>query len=126
MIEVRSTGSFSKTEKMLNKLTKGHYLDNVLNKYGAKGVQALASATPRDTGLTASSWDYEIEYGDGIISIIWTNSNVVDGRANVAVLLQYGHATRNGGFVEGIDYINPAMKPIFDKLANDAWEEVVR
>lgn len=126
MIEVRSKGDFSKTEKFLNKITKGGYLDRVLNKYGRLGVDALASATPKDTGLTANSWEYEIEYGNGYISIIWSNNNIVDGWANVAVLLQYGHATRSGTYVEGIDYINPAMRPLFDKLAKDAWEEVVK
>lgn len=127
MIEVRGTGNFNNLERMLDKITKGDYIRRVLNKYGRIGVEALASATPVDTGKTASSWGYEIKYNsDGSISIIWTNSNIVDGYANVAVLIQYGHATKNGGFVEGIDYINPAMKPIFEQLAKDALEEVVK
>lgn len=127
MIEVRGSGNFNNLDRFLDKVTKGNHINRILNKYGRMGVEALASATPKRTGLTADSWEYSIEYNpDGSISIIWSNTNVVDGWANVAVLLQYGHATRNGGWVEGIDYINPAMRPIFEQLAKDAWEEVVK
>ena len=87
------------------------------------GVNALAEATPVDTGLTASSWNYEIVESDGQTSIIWTNSNVVKGQ-NIALLLVYGHGTRNGGYVVGRDYINPALRPIFDDIAQKAWAEV--
>ena len=126
MIEVRGTGDFKNIEKMLGKAAKGLDLKGILDKYGKRGVAALASATPKDTGKTANSWSYEIvDNQDGSISIIWSNSNIVNGWANVAVLIQYGHATRSGGYVQGIDYINPAMRPIFDELAKDAWEEVV-
>lgn len=87
------------------------------------GVNALASATPVDTGITASSWDYKIVEEDGRVKIVWTNSNVVKGQ-QIAILLQYGHGTRNGGYVVGRDYINPALQPIFDDLANKAWKDV--
>ena len=87
------------------------------------GVNALASATPVDSGITASSWDYKIVEEDGQVKIVWTNSNVVKGQ-QIAILLQYGHGTRNGGYVVGRDYINPALQPIFDDLANTAWKDV--
>jgi hypothetical protein len=96
----------------------------VLNKYGQMGVELLAANTPVDTGLTASSWYYEIEETDNGTSIIWKNSNEKNGWANIALLLQYGHATGTGGYVRGIDYINPALQPVFDKLAETAWKEV--
>ena len=89
------------------------------------GVEALAAATPRKTGKTAASWSYRVEKGKDSIAIIWSNSNIVDGTP-IAVILQYGHGTRNGGYVEGVDYINPAMRPIFDEIAKRAWEEVRR
>ena len=88
------------------------------------GVQALSIATPNDSGKTAQSWSYEIEDRNGSISIYWKNSNV-NNNVNIAVILQYGHGTRNGGYVEGIDYINPAMQPLFQEMANEAWKEVV-
>ena len=97
---------------------------STLDKYGQMGVTALRNATPEDTGKTKDSWYYTIEREDGILSISWHNSNVVDG-VNIAVILQYGHATKNGYWVEGTDYINPALRGIFDSLAEDCWEEII-
>lgn len=116
-------GDFKKTEKFLKKAFGKYYLA-VLERYAQEGVSALAANTPVKTGLTASSWSYRIVENEDGYSIVWENSNVRKGYANVAVLLQYGHATGNGGYVEGIDYINPALKPIFEKMANSAWKEV--
>lgn len=96
---------------------------NTLERFGAIGVNALAAATPTETGATASSWYYEIKRDGRSYSIIWGNSNVVDGRP-IAVLLQYGHGTGTGGYVQGRDYINPALRPIFDQIANEAWRAV--
>lgn len=122
MISLRSKGDFSKTEKFLKKSFGRDYL-TVLERYAKLGVAALASATPIETGETASSWNYEIIQNGSSLSIIWSNSHVEKG-VNIAVILQYGHGTRNGGWVEGVDYINPALKPIFDSLADAAWKEV--
>lgn len=122
MIVFRQTGDFKKTEKFFQKISKSDFLQ-ALEKFGRKGVEALAAATPVDSGKTAESWDYEIRRSNGRISIYWTNSNVIDG-VNIAVILQYGHGTRNGGYVQGRDYINPAIRPIFDKIADDAWREI--
>jgi len=129
IISITHKGDFSNTTKFLNRISGGKYLDNLLNKYGKMGVDALSSATPRDTGLTSQSWYYEIEHpSNGVISIVWYNSNYIyeNNQVSVAVLLQYGHATRNGGWVEGRDYINPAIRPIFDQIAEDAWKEVIK
>lgn len=112
----------SKTEDFIKRIQQLH-IEEILRKYGEIGVQALMSATPVDSGLTASSWGYEIEKNGDIWSIHWTNSNINDG-VNIAVILQYGHGTGTGGYVSGQDYINPAMSPIFEQIANDAWKEV--
>jgi hypothetical protein len=122
MITMKSTGNFSHMEKFLANMKKRTYLD-VLNKYGEAGVQALSSATPKDTGLTSECWYYQIkqEFGKSIIS--WENTHFNEG-VNIAVILQYGHGTKNGGYVRGRDYINPAIRPIFDEIANQAWKEV--
>ena len=121
MIKIVVKGSTDRTEAFLRKNKKIKI--NNLDQYGVMGVNALASATPVDTGITASSWNYSIVEEDGKIKIIWTNSNVVKGQ-NIALLLVYGHGTRNGGYVVGRDYINPALQPIFDDIANKAWAEV--
>ena len=124
MLSVRQKGDFSKLTKYLLNVKKAAKVD-VLEKYGQEGVAALASATPVDTGLTASSWYYEVERTDGQASITFYNSNGKD-KIPIAILIQYGHATRNGGYVQGRDYINPALQPIFDKIAQKAWEEVTK
>lgn len=115
-------GDFKQTEKFLKQAFGRKYL-NVLESYAQQGVQYLASATPVDTGYTASSWGYEIIQNDDGFSICWNNTHVNKG-VNIAIILQYGHGTRNGGYVVGRDYINPAMRPIFDKMADAAWKEV--
>lgn len=122
MIEFRHKGNFSNLEKLL-KSSIGNNYQKVLERYAQEGVNALSAATPKDTGKTASSWKYKITKNGNTLSIIWSNTNVDNG-VNVAVILQYGHGTKNGGYVQGIDYINPALKPIFDKLAEAAWKEV--
>ena len=122
IIQFKQKGDFSKTESFLKKLRKLD-LDSVLRKYGELGVQALASATPGETGKTAASWDYKIEKGKGVVTITWTNSNVNNG-VPIALLIQYGHGTGTGGYVQGRDYIKPAILPIFDQLADALWKEV--
>lgn len=124
-ITVKSNGGFPKLEKFFDNVSDA--IQRIkLDKYGKMGVEALRAATPKDSGLTAESWYYVIEHDDigGTFTINWYNNNIVDGWCNVAVLLQYGHATNNGGYVQGHDYINPALKPVFDKIAQDAWKEV--
>lgn len=122
MVIVKQKGDFSKMEKFLNSISKKLYYRN-LQKYAEQGVAALASATPIDSGTTANSWGYEIRQTKNSVSIYWTNSNVNKG-VPIAVIIQYGHGTRNGGYVQGRDYINPAMRPIFDKIAENVWKEV--
>lgn len=124
MIKISSKGDFSKTFKFLNKMSKWDP-SKILDKYAKMGVDALAAATPVDSGETANSWSYEIKTTKQGATIYWTNHNTNKG-VNIAVILQYGHGTGTGGYVNGIDYINPSLKPIFDKIANDAWMEVVR
>jgi len=122
MITIKQSGSFKRTESFLNTMArKDHF--KILDKYGPEGVAALASATPKDTGLTAGSWSYEVKVSRNSATIFWNNSNLVEGTP-VAILIQYGHATKNGVFIQGKDYINPALKPIFDKIAEEIWKEV--
>ena len=122
MISFRQKGDFSKLNQYLERVKETVKLGD-LDKYGREGVAALSSATPVDTGKTANSWYYEIERQNGSVSIVFKNSNINDG-VPIAVILQYGHGTQNGGWVQGRDYINPAIRPIFDKIAEDAWREV--
>lgn len=122
MISFRHKGDFSKTTSFLKRAKDKVYLRD-LDKYGRQGVAALASATPIDSGKTASSWYYKIENTKESAKITFYNSNVQNG-VSIAIILQYGHGTRNGGWVEGRDYINPAVRPIFDKIVDDAWREV--
>ena len=124
MISFRHKGNFSKTEKYLRNM-KAKKLFNALNKYGQEGVAVLMSATPIDTGKTAMSWRYEIVQENGSIRLIFCNDNIQNG-VPIAIILQYGHGTRHGGWVEGRDYINPAIQPIFDKIAESCWREVIK
>lgn len=116
-------GDFEKTETFLGNLKAIHYRHK-LEKYGQKGVDALKKATPKRSGKTADSWSYEIIEAPGKTSLYWKNSNMNDG-VNIAIILQYGHGTRGGTWVEGIDYINPALAPIFEEMANEVWKEVI-
>ena len=124
MITFRQKGDFSKASRYLERLKEAAKL-GVLDKYGREGVAALASATPTETGLTASSWTYEIERKGSSVSIVYKNSNINKG-VSIAVILQYGHGTGTGGWVQGRDYINPAIQPVFDRIADEAWKEVTR
>ena len=119
-------GDFTHLETFLAKGLKWKFATKmILEKYGKLGVEALREATPKDTGKTSESWSYEVvEEGDGRMKIVWHNSNLGDDWAPIAILLQYGHATGNGGYVQGQDYINPAIDKIFHRLAEDAWKEV--
>jgi len=122
MITFEQKGNFDKTRQFLSTASKGLHL-NDLSRFGEEGVKALRDSTPKDSGETASCWSYKIIKGKGTTTISWFNSNKVDG-VPIAVILQYGHATKNGGWVTGRDYINPVMQPIFDKIASNAWKEV--
>ena len=124
MISFRQQGDFSKLTRYLEKAKNAVKIGD-LDKYGREGVAALSSATPIDTGLTASSWKYEIEHRNGSVTISFLNTNIQSG-VPIASILQYGHGTKNGGWVQGRDYINPAVQPIFDKIAENAWREVTK
>ena len=124
MISFRHKGDFSKATRYFEKLRKAARLE-ILNKYGQEGVTALAAATPIDSGKTASSWYYEIKEGKNSAELVFCNSNINQG-VSIAIILQYGHGTGTGGYVQGQDYINPAIRPIFDKIAKELWEEVIR
>lgn len=124
MITFRQKGDFSKATKYFKDVKEAAKV-KILNKYGNAGVAALSSATPVDSGLTASSWSYRIVRQNGLVRIDFLNSHINKG-VNIAIILQYGHGTGTGGWVEGRDYINPAMRPIFDELADSAWREVTK
>jgi hypothetical protein len=124
MITFKQKGDFSKLTSFLERAKNAVKIGN-LDKYGKEGVAALSSATPIDSGLTASSWYYEIVNKNGSITLEFKNSNIQNG-VPIAIILQYGHGTRNGGWVQGRDYINPAIQPLFDKIANEAWKEVTK
>jgi len=122
MISMTVSGSFANIQSFLDRVSKLDILA-VMNISGQEGVSALASATPTDTGLAANSWGYETSISGGVYEIVWTNSDVESGFP-VAIRLQYGYGTGTGGYVQGVDYINPAMAPVFDKIANDIWKAV--
>lgn len=124
MIEVTSKGDFTNTKNLLDKMRRGSIFSDI-NRHGQTGVNALARATPVDTGLTQHSWGYRVITDRRHPGIEWYNSNSVNG-ISVAILIQYGHATGTGGYVHGRDFINPAMHPIFDQIADDIWEKVKR
>lgn len=125
MIVVKHRGNFNNTKSFLNRARRKDFLRR-LDLYGQEGVAALSAATPVDTGKTAASWGYEIKMEpDGNFVISWTNDNINNG-VPIALVIQYGHATRDGGWVEGRDYINPAIKPVVDRIAEDIWKEIKR
>lgn len=122
MIRIKQKGDFSKVTHYFQRVKQAAKIKD-LDKYGKKGVEALSKATPVDTGKTANSWYYEIAKENGVARISFCNSNIQNG-VPIAIILQYGHGTNNGGWVEGRDYINPAIQPLFDEMAKDAWKEV--
>lgn len=124
MISFSHKGDFSKTAKYFERIKEAARL-GILNKYGREGVAALSSATPTRTGRTASSWGYEISHGRGSSKITFTNSHINKG-VPIAIILQYGHGTGTGGWVQGRDYINPAIQPVFDRIVEEAWREVTK
>lgn len=124
MIRLTQKGDFSKLNRYLERVKEVVKIGD-LNKYGRQGVEAFKAATPVDSGETANSWYYEIKRQNGVVSIEFNNSHINKG-VPIAIILQYGHGTNNGGWVEGKDYINPVIQPLFDKIAEDAWKEVVK
>lgn len=122
MISIKHKGNFNNIERFFNRVLKRDYL-NILSEYAERGLDALREATPVDSGKTAAAWNYEITSEKGITTLTYTNDHFENG-ANVAILLIYGHGTRNGGYVEGIDFVSPALAPVFYELANSMWREV--
>lgn len=122
MITIKASGDTKNLDRFIAKMKQADFFSK-LDRYGQMGVNALASATPRESGLTASSWTYEVTHKRGRHQIIWHNTNVNDGEP-VAILIQIGHGTGTGGYVQGIDYINPVILPLFDQIANEIWSEV--
>lgn len=124
IVSMHTSGDWKQTDSFFQRCLELTH-NSILDEYGRKGVEALRTATPKDSGKTADSWSYEIEHSDGMATIHWTNDNENQG-VKIAVILQYGHGTKNGGYVRGRDYINPALRPIFDELADKAWKEITR
>jgi len=124
MIHLKTHGSYKRTISFLDRLLE-FFNKGGLNKYGERGIKALEEATPKDTGLTSKSWTYKVVHEHGKVSLVWSNTNVQNG-VNIAIILQYGHATRRGTWIEGRDYINPAMRSVFDSISREAWEEMMR
>lgn len=124
MISFRTRGNYKKITRFLERAKESIHV-GLLDKYGRAGVEALKAATPKDTGLTSESWRYEIENQNGEARLTFLNSNINEG-VPIAIILQYGHGTGTGGWVQGIDYINPAIRPIFEQLAEEAWKEVTK
>ena len=126
MINITEKGNFDNMEKYLKKsVSMDDRVRRIMDRYGREGVRALSAATPSRTGTTARSWGYHIETGKGKMSLVWTNANAAPGASvPVVILIQYGHMTRNGGYVQGIDFINPAMRGIFKDMARDIFREV--
>lgn len=123
MITVTCKGDFKKTEKFFGRALKQNYLKD-LERFAEQGVRELIQNTPRDTGETAASWNYEIVKTPSGVNIYWTNNNINKG-IPIAILLQYGHGTKNGGYVQGIDFINPSLRPVFEQIADSAWKELI-
>lgn len=123
VISFSQKGGFKQTDRFFHRILEKHYMQK-MRAFGEQGVKALQSATPKDSGETANAWSYEIVEEVGRVGLFWKNNHFNDG-VNIAIILQYGHGTRNGGWVEGIDYINPAIRPIFKEMADEAWKEVV-
>lgn len=124
MITFKSKGSFDKTTKFLGFIFRKEFLRK-LDSYGQMGVDALSSATPMDTGKTKNSWSYKVRTGINKVKIYWINDNTTEDGTPIVILLEYGHGVNGGGFVQGIDFINPAIKPVFDFISEDIWKEVV-
>lgn len=122
MITIKASGNTKHLDEFLSRMQKSDFF-NILEKYGAMGVDALSNATPVASGETAASWYYEITHSKGLHMIVWRNRNVNNGEI-IALLIQYGHGTGTGGYVVGRDYINPVVRPLFDKIANEVWEKV--
>lgn len=124
LIHVKHKGNFNKAERFMNRALRRNYL-NILEKYGQRGVEILRAATPTDSGKTAESWDFGIEEEKGKITLYWTNSNTNDG-VNIAILLIYGHGLQNGSYISGVDFVHPAMRPVFRQIADESWKEVTQ
>lgn len=122
MIIIRHKGNFDKTEKWYDRMLRRDHI-RILNEYGERGVAALKAATPVDSGITADSWSYEIKQDNKKITIAFNNSSESNG-CNIVILLMYGHGTKNGGYVQANDFVNPTLEPIFRDLADAAWREV--